>query len=82
MRNICGEKKKWQMLEWSVVYGLGVFLEFQYLRVNINTLLCNLNFDTVKVFYPVPVDVGILPNYIKISVFSFVFSNLFIRNPP
>ena len=82
VKNIYGEKKReGQMLEWNGVYTSRVFLEFQYLRVSINTLLRNLNFDTVKVFFPILVDIGILPNHVKISVFYFVFSNLFIRNP-
>ena len=51
----------------------GVFLEFQYLRVNIKTLLCNPNLDIVKVLFPVPVDVGILSNHVKSVCFFFAF---------
>ena len=67
----------------SIILGersSGVFLEFQYLRVSINTLLCNSNLDIVKIFFPVPVDVGILPNHIKSVCFLLFFSNFFIRN--
>ena len=51
----------------------GVFLEFQYLRVNIKTLLCNPNLDIVKVLFPVLVDVGILSNHVKSMCFFFAF---------
>ena len=51
----------------------GIFGFFQYLRININTLLCNPNLDIVKVFNPVPMDVDILSNYVKFVCFLFVF---------
>ena len=60
--------------------SLGVFLEFQYMRVSINTLLCNPNLDIMKVFFPIPMDVGILPNHVKFVCFILFFSNFFIRN--
>ena len=58
--------------------GLGVFLEFSFLRVNINTPLCNPNFNIVKIpFFPVPVDVGNLSNHVKSSCSSFLFFLIF-----
>ena len=32
--------------------GSGVFLEFSFLRVSINTLLCNPNLNIVKILFP------------------------------
>ena len=51
----------------------GIFGFFQYLRININTLLCNPNLDIVKVFNPIPMEVDILLNYVKFVCFLFVF---------
>ena len=54
--------------------GSGVFLKISFLRVNINTLLCNPNFNIVKIlFFLVPVDVGNLPNHVKSLCSSFLF---------
>ena len=52
-----------------------VFLEFQYLRVSINTLLCNPNLDIMKAFFPVPVDVGICRTTLNLCIF-FCFSQI------
>ena len=69
------------LLRANEQYGLGVFLEFHYLRVSINTLLCSaLIWDIVKVFFLVSVDVGNLPNHIKSVCFSFRFSLIFTKN--
>ena len=54
--------------------GSSVFLEFLFLRVNINTILCDPNFNIVKIlFFLVPVDVGNLPNHVKSLCSSFLF---------
>ena len=54
--------------------GLGVFLEFSFLRVNINTLLYKPNFNIVKIlFFPVSVDVGNLSHHVKSLCSSFLF---------
>ena len=58
-------------------YGLGIFLEFHYLSVNIPfyvTLIC----DIVKVLFPIPIDVDNLLNHVKSVFFSF-FSNFLLE---
>ena len=74
---VCGSywmkdmEKKWQIL---LQYGLGVFLKFQYLRVSINTILCNPRWDIVKVFFPILMDVDNLSNHVKFVYVFFCFS--------
>ena len=51
---------------------LAVFLEFYYMKININTFYVTLIWYIVKVFFPVPVNISNLPN----RVFPFfVFFN-------
>ena len=91
-----GQMSKWsgverQHLSFKLVFLLlkandkfrgcsGVFFEFHYLRVSINTLLCNPNLTYSEVFFPVPMNVGNPSNHVKyVCVFLF-FSNFFTRN--
>ena len=60
--------------------GSGVFLKISFLKVNINSLLCNPNFNIVKIlFFPVPMDVGNLLNHVKSLCSSFLFFLIFCR---
>ena len=62
-------------------YDLGVFLNFQYLKVNINTFFffnIILILDIVKVFLPIPVDVDNLLNHVKFMCFLFLFFLIFL----